>query len=121
MVVTLVVMARVVVAGGLLRGKLLGSIGLGGGVQVLNLGLAEDAARLLVTQCGVYLTNLHVGVAGRRLVDIGLVDNEEDLGTAVSQFSHRDSVGAGALVCGELQHPLRRLHSLPWAGGESHG
>lgn len=52
MVVTLVVVARVVVTGGLLRGKLLRGVGLSSGVQVLDLGLTEDAAGLLVTQCG---------------------------------------------------------------------
>lgn len=52
MVVTLVVVARVVVTGGFLRGKLLRGVGLSSGVQVLDLGLTEDAAGLLVTQCG---------------------------------------------------------------------
>lgn len=49
-VVTLVVVAGVVVTGSLLSGKLLGSVGLRSGVQVLDLSLAEDAARLSVTQ-----------------------------------------------------------------------
>lgn len=49
-VVALVVVARVIVAGSLLCGELLSSVGLRGGVQVLNLSLAENATRLSVTQ-----------------------------------------------------------------------
>ena len=79
-IVTLMVVARVVVAGSLLCGELLSSIGLRGGVQVLNLSLAEDAARLSVTQWrGCHGENTHVRVAGWRLVDIGLVDDEKNL------------------------------------------
>ena len=48
--------------------ELVGSVGLGLGVQVLDLGLAEDDP----------------GVAGGRLVDLGVVDDKEDLSKGVS-------------------------------------
>lgn len=103
MVMTVMIMARVVVAGCLLCGELLGSIGLGGGVEVLDLSLAEDAVRVLTIQLRKYLdTNLHVSVAGRRLIDIGLVDDEEDLGTVVRLISYCGSGVAEGAVCGQL-------------------
>lgn len=42
------VVVALVLAGGLSLSKLLGSGGLGGGVQVLNLSLTEDAAAMLL-------------------------------------------------------------------------
>lgn len=74
------VVASVVVLGG---SELLGSSGLGGGVQVLNLGLTEDAVKEFGSVCGCCRLMvgecLHVGVAVGGLVDLGGVDNEEDL------------------------------------------
>ena len=71
-----------VLSGTLLLGELLGSGGLGLRVQVLNLGLTEDAA-LRVSDCcrSLYVCSqcLHVGVGVGRLVDVGLADDEEDL------------------------------------------
>lgn len=76
-----VVVARVVVLG---LGELLRGGGLGRGVEVLDLGLTEDAvgreprsASLL--RSGGRLGCLHVGVAVGRLVDLGAVDNKQDL------------------------------------------
>lgn len=71
-----------VLGGTLLLGELLGSGGLGLRVQVLNLGLTEDAV-LRVSDCcwspDVQSRRLHVGVGVGGLVDVGLADDEEDL------------------------------------------
>jgi hypothetical protein len=71
-----------VLGGTLLLGELLGSGGLGLRVQVLNLGLTEDAV-LYISNCGWPLDVggrcLHVGVGVGGLVDVGLADDEEDL------------------------------------------
>lgn len=72
-----------VLSGTLLLGELLGSGSLGLRVQVLNLGLTEDAALRVscIYLCCRYMDvgYLHVGVGVGRLVNIGLADNEEDL------------------------------------------
>lgn len=72
-----------VLSGTLLLGELLGSGSLGLRVQVLNLGLTEDAALRVscIYLCCRYMDVecLHVGVGVGRLVNIGLADNEEDL------------------------------------------
>lgn len=79
-VVVIVVMAGVVVGGSLGVGELLSGRGLSLGVQVLNLGLTEDAATLSVAGPSIeHGFSIHVGVARGRLVDIGLVDDEENL------------------------------------------
>lgn len=85
-VVVVVVVAGVVVTLLLGLGELLGGRSLGLRVQVLDLGLTEDAgagsAGCLPSLCAPLRCgrNSHVGVAGGGLVDIGLVDDEEDLG-----------------------------------------
>jgi hypothetical protein len=71
-----------VLGGTLLLGELLGSGGLGLRVQVLNLGLTEDAVLCISSCCWpVYICGgcLHVGVGVGGLVDVGLADDEEDL------------------------------------------
>lgn len=73
-----------VVALGTGGGELLGGSLLGSGVDVLDLGLTEDTvARLSASTRGVRVVQKggdeHVGVAVGRLVDLGLVDDEEDL------------------------------------------
>jgi hypothetical protein len=86
-----VAVAGVVVLGTAGGGELLGSGGLGGGVEVLDLGLTEDAAGIgqyFVSVCGGREGSSHVGVAVGRLVHVGVVDHEEDLAGGVS-------VGAG--------------------------
>jgi hypothetical protein len=78
-------LVRVVVSvlgGTLLLGELLGSGGLGLRVQVLNLGLTEDAVLRVSCCCwslDVRDRCLHVGVGVGGLVNIGLADDEEDL------------------------------------------
>jgi hypothetical protein len=71
-----------VLCGTLLLGELLGSGSLGLRVQVLNLGLTEDAV-LRISDCcyslNVYSRCLHVGVGVGGLVNVGLADDEEDL------------------------------------------
>lgn len=88
-----VAVAGVVVTGVLttlsssLGGNLLGSGGLGSGVDVLDLGLTKDttgtfvSTSILPAQNNVAFCrrNSHVGVAVGRLVDLGVVDDEEDL------------------------------------------
>ena len=78
-------MARVVMPGMvvlLLSGELLGSGSLSLGVEVLNLSFTEDTVRESVSMsisCLWDRASLHVGVAGWRFVDFGVVDDEEDL------------------------------------------
>lgn len=84
-VVVVVVVTGVLASGGLSSSQLLSSGGLSLGVQVLDLGLTEDA----VDMCKLNdrpssketVRHIHPGVAGGRAVDIGLVDDEEDLQT----------------------------------------
>ena len=73
-----------VVTGSLGGSELLGSGGLGLGVQVLNLGLTEDAAKSLVKVSPLKLNclpgfHIHPAVGVGGTVDLGLVDNEENL------------------------------------------
>lgn len=77
----LAVVVALVVTGSLGLSELLGSGGLGSGVQVLDLGLTEDAAELLskLSNRGGSRNCLHPGVAVGGLVDVGVVDDEEDL------------------------------------------
>lgn len=83
--VVVVVVTGVLASGGLSSSQLLSSGGLSLGVQVLDLGLTEDA----VDMCKLNdrpssketVRHIHPGVAGGRAVDIGLVDDEEDLQT----------------------------------------
>jgi hypothetical protein len=78
--VVVVVVAGVVVGGSLGLRELLGGRRLGLRVQVLDLGLAEDAgAGSVHILCNCTAASLHPRVTGGRLVDIGLVDDEEDL------------------------------------------
>jgi hypothetical protein len=96
-VVVVVVVTSVVVGLSLGLGELLSGGSLGLGVQVLDLGLTKDAGAGSV--CGACHWNqgsLHVGVAGGRLVDIGLVDDKEDLGeTGQPKFHVPRSSGVG--------------------------
>lgn len=61
--------------------ELLGGGGLSLGVQILNLGLAEDAATpvSMTTVEENLFESLHPGVATGRLVDVRVVDDEENL------------------------------------------
>jgi hypothetical protein len=77
---------RVAATGRLLRCELLCCRGLRLGVEIFNLGLAEDAIEQNVNiwsnaqaMTFVKQVNSHPGVACGGLVDIRLVDNEEDL------------------------------------------
>jgi hypothetical protein len=60
---------------------LVGGVGLRLGVEILNFGLSEDALVSLVMYLVriVRTSNLHPCVARGRLVDIGAVDDEQDL------------------------------------------
>ncbi len=82
-VVVGVVVTRVVVAGvvvGLLSSELLSSGCLGLGVEILDLGLAEDTLSKVSWIYWRQLSyGLHIGVAGWGLVNLRLVDDEEDL------------------------------------------
>ena len=79
------VVASVVVGCGLGLSELLGGGGLSLGVQVLDLGLAEDAdaGSASAMCCNGGVVNSHPGVAGGRLVHVGLVDNKEDLASVL--------------------------------------
>ena len=104
-------------SGSFLGGKLLGSAGLGRGVQVLDLGLAEDARSCYsLVSCGT-CAYLHVRVAGWRFVHIRLADDEEDLPTTVSQFYNQRSGATIMSYLSTVLGPLHGLHSLPWVGG----
>lgn len=82
-VVLAVVVARVVAGGGaLLGGELLRGAGLGLRVQVFDFGFAEDAGVGSVgggTGGGRCMGDLHPGIAVGRSVDVGLVDDEQEL------------------------------------------
>jgi hypothetical protein len=83
-VVVVVVVTSVVVGLSLGLGELLSGGSLGLGVQVLDLGLTKDAGAGSVCR------------AGGRLVDIGLVDDKEDLGeTGQPKFHVPRSSGVG--------------------------
>ena len=73
-----VVMSRVIVL--ILSSELLGSGSLSLGVEILNLGLAEDTVeeRQYVINVAVELC-LHVGIAVWGFVDFWVVDDEKDL------------------------------------------
>lgn len=103
-----VVVAGVVVALLLGLSELLGGRSLGLGVQVLDLGLTEDASAgsVHVAGCLDSCQCSHVGVAGGGLVDIGLVDDEEDLGVVSAKIPC-----APQLVVLELSAPA--LPQLP--------
>lgn len=72
-----------VLTGSLGSGQLLSSGSLSLRVQVLNLGLTEDAGERVSGPFSSYPDKarwyIHPGVAVGGAVDIGLVDNEEDL------------------------------------------
>jgi hypothetical protein len=77
----------VVVLSGLV-GELLGGSSLGAGVQVLDLGLAENAGQGSgPSSTEICFGNLHVGVAVGGLVHFGVVDHEEDLPMSVSTLN----------------------------------
>lgn len=82
-VVVVVVVTGVLASGGLSGSQLLGSGGLSLGVQVLDLGLTEDAVEMCKLNdrrsSKESVRHIHPGVAGGRAVDIGLVDDEENL------------------------------------------
>lgn len=73
--------------------KLLGGGSLSLGVQILNLGLTEDAVTL-VSIWKLWVVKYvfsHPGVTTRRLVDVGIVNDEEDLAKkkkTVSELGH---------------------------------
>ena len=112
-----VVVAGVVVGG--LAGELLGSLGLGLGVEVLNLGLTEDAVlevshRVLPSHWVPKSLNIHPGVAVGALVDVGLGDDEKDvLGAAES-----DASDALNVLQAELANGLAGLLLVPVVDGD---
>lgn len=112
-----VVVAGVVVGG--LAGELLGSLGLGLGVEVLNLGLTEDAVlqvsyEFLPSHWVHESLNIHPGVAVGALVDVGLGDDEEDvLGAAES-----DAGDALDVLQAELANGLAGLLLVPVVNGD---
>ena len=112
-----VVVAGVVVGG--LAGELLGSLGLGLGVEVLNLGLTEDAVlqvsyEFLPSHWVHKSLNIHPGVAVGALVDVGLGDDEEDvLGAAES-----DAGDALDVLQAELANGLAGLLLVPVVDGD---
>jgi hypothetical protein len=76
----LLVVVTGVVAGSLGGSELLSGGSLGLGVQVLNLGLTEDARwELVLVSVKVNWFHIHPAVGVGGAVDLGLVDNEEDL------------------------------------------
>jgi hypothetical protein len=79
----LLVVVTGVVASGLGGSELLSGGSLGLGVQVLNLGLTEDARSVSVNVVHIRVTaigfHIHPAVAVGGTVNLGLVDNEEDL------------------------------------------
>jgi hypothetical protein len=112
-----VVVTGVVVLDGLV-GELLGSSGLGAGVEVLNLGLTEDAVSRSVWWPAARKKTgkgSHVGVAVGRLVHLGVVDDEQDLATPVSSSCSRPAgvdVPAPKLAgASMLTHVLRAAES----------
>jgi hypothetical protein len=80
-----VVVARMFSSSSLCVGDLLSGGSLSSGVEIFNLGLAEDAtARSAFLSDRSKSNNLHPGIAGRRLVDIGIVDDEQNLHVNIS-------------------------------------
>jgi hypothetical protein len=75
-----------VVTSGLGGSELLGGGSLGLGVQVLNLGLTEDARGGQFERSGFEGCRVHIhpAVAVGGAVDLGLVDNEEDLSSQLA-------------------------------------
>lgn len=67
-------------AGVLGLAELVGRVGLSLRVQVLDLGLTKDAVKRGLEQAdGREQSSLHPGVAGGGLVNLGVVDDKEDL------------------------------------------
>lgn len=103
----------------LLSSNLLGSSSLGGGVDVLNLGLTKNTAgnegSAIALFRPVIARNSHVRVAVRGLVNLGVVDDEQDLFASIRQFASVNS------CCSSCSSSLRSnistdVHS--WGGGE---
>ena len=111
-----VIVAGVVVGG--LAGELLGSLGLGLGVEVLNLGLTEDAVHLvsIIHQPGHWSrsSNVHPGVAVGALVDVGLRDDEKD----VLGATEGDTGDALDVLQAELSDGLAGLLLVPVVNGD---
>jgi hypothetical protein len=75
-----VVVAGVVTSLSVCLGKLLSRSLLSRGVDVLDLSLTKDTIKLLEFELRLGIEeSSHVGIAVRRLVDFGVVDNEENL------------------------------------------
>lgn len=111
-----VVVTGVVV--GRLVGELLSSLGLGLGVEVLNLGLTEDAVHLvsIIHQPGHWSrsSNVHPGVAVGALVDVGLRDDEKD----VLGATEGDTGDALDVLQAELANGLAGLLLVPVVDGD---
>jgi hypothetical protein len=114
-------MARVVLGGGLGASELLGGGSLSSGVEVLNLGFAKDAVRMSEYVSESERAVVHPCVARGRLVDVGLVNDEEDLKkTSASAHTQIAIVSARAVVWCLLAAPqLPSYYSRSWVGGES--
>jgi hypothetical protein len=111
-----VVVAGVVV--GRLVGELLSSLSLSLGVEVLNLGLTEDAVHRvsIMPPPGHWYSssNVHPGVAVGALVDVGLRDDEKDvLGAAEG-----DAGDALDVLQAELSDGLAGLLLVPVVNGD---
>lgn len=117
-VVVVVVVAGVVVTLLLGLSQLLGGGRLGLRVQVLDLGLTEDAVRgqrrCLPLSTG---RDSHVGVAGGGLVDVGLVDDEEDLRVVLAKIPAAPHSTAVSCIAPAAASP-RAVHSRSSVGGE---
>lgn len=92
--------------------KLLGSGGLGTGVKILDLGLAEDATNASISAyCpwqppgGASVIDSHVGVAVWRLIDFRVVDDKQDLHIIAVSFWFQPH-------CDSLSGPLPHSESL---------
>jgi hypothetical protein len=90
------------------------------GVQILDLGLTEDAKQSISYWVPLlFMLDIHVGVAGRRLVDIGVVDDEEDLQQQVrTQWLHYTGTSPRGQCSMALATRGGNDYSHSWGGGE---
>lgn len=129
-VVVMIVVVIMVVTGMIVvvAGQLLGSSLLGRGVQVLNLGLAEDAGgkglvvgRHQSYNCSRYSGMcLHVAAGAGRAVDLGVVDDEQNLTCQRCALNRAFSLSLSPL-CSPGKWHAASVDIRSWGGGGSHG